>query len=772
MSVVGLIVALALGRVDVRDAEAAVTVRGVARAGWDEAVAAARAEAQGLRAEALARIDGAGSDLARADAITLLGYAGEAEDVPLLVGFVRDGSDDVALAAVVALGRLDHPDATAALVSLLDEPRWAGEAMRGLGGHHNPRALGVLATEIDGGRDVASAADALARQGTPEAAAILVEAFGEAGPNEAYVVAEALASYGHDDATARETLYRAAEGDLPHRRAAALFALAGARDPDVFPMLARAAEHPHRRPEIVQALAALRDPRGLPILERLALTGGPSVAGMALYGMASIPGAEGELIDIARHASNDLAQQAVWALPDVSEPRVLEALVDLADTGSTVVRDAAISRLINHPWPKGGVPPEVLDLARDRVSRPTPYASTADAWMLLLTHGDADDREMMEDALATATQAQRVSIIQAIAMHDAPWARELVLSLLEDGDPQVVQYAMDLALGYGDSALPRIERALLARLDDPQPWAAQQGLARIGTPRAMRALFDQVRDGTADTATNAVNAIASWGDADAVEALVAMMDDIDDPARRNALYGALLYRGDIDTEALALQALDEADPSIRAMATSALARSGTKQSRERLRDLVEDDDPSVRASALGALAELGADEAEPIAIAALDDPDLASTAIGTLASLNTPSARKALIRAAKDDDPMLRQQALYALGSYAVPGGEDVLLAAADDEDAGVRSAAVGGLQSLGTPRAAEALASLLDADLDDPESLAQAQQAAYALQGLGGRVARDHQQRIDEILQAPSADAGVVEPYEPAEEGDTGGWE
>ena len=66
-----------------------------------------------------------------------------------------------------------------------------------------------------------------------------------------------------------------------------------------------------------------------------------------------------------------------------------------------------------------------------------------------------------------------------------------------------------------------------------------------------------------------------------------------------------------------------------------------------------------------------------------------------------------------------------------------------------MRQAAVSALQSVGTTESAEVLASLLDAD-DEA-----ARQAALALQGIGGSVAREHADEIDALVGMP-ADTGA----------------
>jgi HEAT repeat protein len=740
--------------------------------GWHQALATARnsGEASALREVALAQIAEAGSDAARADAVVMLGYVGQPEDVQLLAGMIDTGSPALRVSAVKALGGIGGDDAVGLLTRIVEaqDALLEAEAWNALAATGHPDALALMDARLQEGRDYDVIAGALARSGSPEAARALISALGDAGPNEIWYVATALASFSHDVPEARKALVKAATGNDAATRAAALGALAQAGDPGVFDIVDHALKSGDttRLAEVASALGSVQDARALPLLKKLVQSGPSQVATNAVYAIGAIGGPEAEevLLDLVAHGRPDLGSQAAWALRDPTSPEAVAVLSRAAEDRPLVVRQAAITRLMQGPWGKDDVPDEVLALAREQIQGSGPYGSLpAEAFGLLLDHGDETDAALIREVIDGAPSWQRVTAISALRGHDALWIPDLLIGLVGDPDMSVAQTAVDAALS--DPRLhSRLEAKLLVQLEEGPTWAACQGLARLGTPRAIGELFDRIENGTYNEASEAASALASWGDRDAVASLVDLIDDVEDPQVRSTLYSSLMYRTDVDVTELAERALRESDPSIRSMAASALAQSGSPEARAKLAELLDDEDLSVRSSALYALGQMGGSEAEELALGLVDDPELGTTAVSTLAMLGTRSARQKLadvaLTAERED---LRAQALYSLAGSPGRDLEDVLERALEDESSSVRLAAISTLQSTGSRRAAEALVPLLDAEQDDPTAWSEAVQAAAALQAVGGPAYKAHQERVTEIL---GAGYGAYNPWEMYGEG------
>jgi len=149
----------------------------------------------------LAESDAAGH--VRIAAVKALGDIGGGETVPILAGFAASADDDMAGAALSALGRSDHPGARAQLLQALRSPLAARRigAVRGLGRRCDLNAADTLQwiAAADPDAEVSRAAiDTLAAAATPDAVTALLGLIQDAGRREAAIAA--LAGMGDEQA--------------------------------------------------------------------------------------------------------------------------------------------------------------------------------------------------------------------------------------------------------------------------------------------------------------------------------------------------------------------------------------------------------------------------------------------------------------------------------------------------------------------------------------------------------------------------------------------
>lgn len=718
-------------------------------------------DAEALRGQALDLLDQAQGSATQGEAVALLGWVAEAGDERLLEELAFTGADEVRLQAVRALGRLGTDTSVDVLMRLLDrqDSRLEAEILVALGRSGHPRALRALEERVGQSDHPSAVAEALALYGTGEAAGILARAFREAGPTEAGDLAAALASFDHEIPEARQALYQAVQRGHGPTYSASLLALARAGDEGVFPVLLLATEEgsANQRARAAQALGELGDARAVEPLTDLALTGPIQARGAALVALGELdcPEATDALLTLVEEGSPEVAQGAIHALRHPEAPQTRAVLLWAVDEGSQAVRGAALGTLLWHPWGADEVPEAVLDLARREARRPGMSTQAAQALSLLLTHGHAEDLELLQELATEGSSNQRVAVVEALRRDGSPQGERLLLELVGDTDPSVQQAAIYAVMERGGLGWA-LEHRLIESLEAEGPvgWGSvEQALAELGTPTALEALHRRALEGTELESRHALNALAWTGGVAQQRVLEDLLDQADDPALRRRVYENALLASGADVEGVALAALEEEEPWVHSLAVEALARSGSAEARERLYALSEEGPLELRAQALSTLGMLGGEEAESRLVSALDEPELGQAALTGLTQLGTPAARESIARAARSsEDPALRATALDTLVWDPDASTEALVVEALEDEDPSVRQRAISALQGLGTTSAAETLAERLESDdLDEAE----ATQAALALRSMGGRAALRHASLIEEVLGPVEPDTG-----------------
>lgn len=720
---------------------------------WRASLAAARATPGGdaLRIHALEVVDQAEGEAALVDAIELLGWAGTAQDVAWLEAVARSGDTALVDTAIEALGRIGTDEAVDALLPLASDDRLGSWALSALGTSGHPRAVAHLVERLDDPRTSSQAAWALARVDDPSLAPRVAAALRHARPSEVAGLAEALAAFPGD--RARELLLEELDASSALRRDAALAALARAGDPMVLPLLLGDLE---RGTRVRQAAAAAHlgdygDPSVADALHRAAVTGDREVQSAAVSSLGRLPGkkARERLLDLIDVGPEQAATQAVWSLPRPEDADAVAVLTQAWQRRSWNVRQAISWRLLDTPWTRGDVPDAVLALARAELADPPPGGSSG-APGFLLEHGDREDLATVEALLRDGATGTRARIVDDLAEWPGTRADQLLLAALDDPDPGVREGAVRALLRRGVDP-ESLEIPLIAALNEgrSQYGRVEQLLMELGTPGARAAVEARLVTGTSRERQAAIQALAWSGARDGLDVLRRHADQTEDPTERLQVVQSLLWSPDGADPELAEQLVGDDDPSLRSVGVQALANSGPA-GRDRLLELARGDDPDLRRDALGALANQPGPEVEALMLDALDDPELGVNALSALAQIGSGRARAAIERVAVEhDDPNLRSTALSQLAWGGSARAPELLEAAVDDEDPNVRQTAVTALESTGSSRSAAVLAALLD---DEDEDVARS--AAGALQRVGGPLATDHADAIEELSE-PVDDGG-----------------
>jgi HEAT repeat protein len=698
-------------------------------------------EAAALRLE----LDEAASPARVAELVERLGILGDEGDFNRLADLAEHPNGQISHAAMRSLARIGGDRAIDRLTvfARANEDTSSIAAIQALGLAMEPEAVDVLLEVAKKSTDWRQnlALQALATRGGKQARNVLHRGLKSAPANNAYGWANAVASLG--EAADRFLLMTLASGSGP-RADAALSALAGLGSADSDSLLIELAKNArgNRRITALSSLGTVRDPRAVEVLiEALGGTVHVRSAALGALGISRAPGALDGLLLAIDNVRADEAWQVTSALVSRPERQAREVLKLLAAEEGPL-GESAMASLAQAGDPAAS---ELLLTAFDERGELPPET----AYQFLAVHGGEDGWSLLEEVLADGSTAQQHSVVYALQSRGDEHAVTRLLDIARGDDPWISASAMGALENLGDDARDDLRGVLLERLEDGEGFAeAAPALARLGGDKARDALLGRLSDGTSSERSAALQALGQMDDEGAQAALRETLG-AEDPNLRRQAFEAMIWSGqpmDMDTVSTGLA---DSDPTIRSQAVNALANMGDPAALDQLMDLSNDEDPSVRMSAVSALGTVGGADAEAGLVDALADPELFDTALWSLSSMGTSGAREAIREAAGDDDPGRRMNALSALSNDRSPAARELLTNALHDDDPGVVTTALGQLQMVGSSSAADAVAALLSdlPDGDDPNNLRW--QAANALQSIGGRVAREHQDLITSVLGA-----------------------
>lgn len=630
---------------------------------------------------ALERLTTHADDNVAVAAVEALGRVGHGAGLDALVALTRQVSFFRVFPAIEALGKIPGSAASAALVALLASPVYELEATRALASAAEAGAIVPLAARLHDDDTTVARAAAVALCSLngrfPELAAPLQEAVSESvlvGLLAGATAAEAAAICDLLGARSTPTSIAALFAALSQPRVVASCASA---------TLVRLGSH------IDPALShALRDPASRAVL--LPLVGGraavvddvvaclhdedPQVRALACSALMRIGDARVVPLLFPSIADEDarVAHVAVGAIQSLGSADTERLTLDAARSPEPKLRLAALGIIAYFGWPSA-------------------LAVVLDAWQ-------GDDARARDQALT------------ALAYIDTDGALDSLLTASRDARPRVRASAVR-ALAHVTMS-PAIEREVERALSDEDAWVryyACQSVSRIPVRGAelLRGLLD---DPAGHVQTAAIDGLSTLPGPIALEALRIASRSSDGDVRRAAFTGmGRLARP--EALPLLLEACFDRDATTRLILASALAAYAAPEVDEALAAMTADTDELVRTAAFHLLAgrvgaastrllcallpsrEFGANAAEALGAPERRDEvvHVLATAVEPLASalvevVATARAESALLATLRTGSVAARRAVAVALrGAPSAPSREALERASTDDTDPEVR---------------------------------------------------------------------------------------
>lgn len=619
------------------------------------------------------------------DAAQILGRRRAALAVPALEGFCAHSDDNVAVAAIEALGSIGGGVGIDALVAVLASKNFFRifPAIDVLGRSGDGRALAPLLRLLDNPRYAVEAARSLGRAGDPAAAAPLARLLPRASDALARAIAVSLTSI-HARALER---FGTAEGVVAALRKGG---------PAVVPSIARSIGGAtfEEQAALCSLLAWTGDETAAFALVSL-LDVTPSAAAPALRSLGT--GSDPQLLQALREGDSN---RRALLLPLVTSRTrvaadVLPCLSD-PDVGVRVLACNALARIGD-----ASAVPRLFELLRE----PDPMLTQAAVSTLQALGSATTEKLALESARAPEPHLRRAAL-RIVAYFGYPAALDLLIEVAEGPDDKLRDVAIQGLALLNDA---RGLAVLLRTAAHPNPRARAAAMRALGQSeedgQARLTLRSGLTDVDAWVRYYACQALGKLRDDGAAEALLKLLDDPAGQVRVGAVEALAHLEAAVAIEALRAAAAS-ADPDVQ---RAALLGLGSRKLAEALPALVEASksaDAATRLIALSALAPYPG----PAAVAALadaaSDPDASvrEAALGLLAVRSEPSAPVALIGLILNPLTSARAvEALAALGSGSIPAIVSALNSAHGE-------LAIGLIAALARMKRADAFAAIVDA--------------------------------------------------------------
>ena len=661
-----------------------------------------------------------------ADAAHILGRRRAVEATAALGVLIDHADDNVAVAAIEALGAIGGSAAVEPLIGAIARKSFfrTFPALQVLPKTGDPRVIAPLAELLGDEAYRLEAARALGRTGSALALAPLASLL-HAGGGDPMVRLVALALA---DLVARAGWNGTADrvvGELRRVIAPSLDRFIGAlRTTD-----------PQERVAIAWLLGRIGGASALPALSRL--LDDPALAATATEAIQHIGRAHDTAMIEALHADDPAARIAV--LPIVGSRRAAPDVSALLDDDEPEVRARACEALARIG--ETAAVPRLFELLGD----PSPRVAHAAA-AAIQSLGTAGTPALVIAALGAGTQAVRRQALRIIGTLGCDGAYDAVRAAADDPDRRIAELAVaalavledarvdpalaELAAGPDEAvrgaAMRAIARragadaaALLARgTADEAAWVryyACQGLGRIG--QAAPLLIERLADATPHVRIAAIEALAHIQTDAAWRALCSMVGSPDPDQERAALVGIGLHATAAALPFL-LAATASADAATRLIALSGLAARREPEALAALGAAAHDAAPEIQEAALSLLGERDDRAAADVLVAialtsepehpahrALSWPGAARSAaiqarlgeasdrdadvlVAALARMGDDAAITALFASLELANPAVRRAAATALIAIGAPGARGrVTQLASHDPDLGVRRA-------------------------------------------------------------------------------------
>jgi HEAT repeat protein len=492
--------------------------------------------------------------------------------------------------------------------------------------------------------------------------------------------------------------------------------------------------------DVAQVLGRRRDPASVPRLVELSRHADDNVAVAAIEGLGKIGGRAvvDALVEAVQSPSFFRTFAAIDVLGKSGDPRAIGPLAALLESphyafeaaralGRTCNRSAAapLSALLTSPVDSlvRVAAVALADLTHRHADRFGTTAPIEGAMRRSIRKGAT--RRLMQCANGADTDEQVAINVVLGCLGDDAGAPTLVRSL--DGPPEVAQAAAE-ALEKLSSDL---DDQLVAALWEGDSARRQMLLKRMRDQRAIEAVIGCLEDADASVRRLACETLARIGGRSAVPHLFAALEDASQVVAQAAT-SAIISLGSDETPGLALAAAQSPNLLVRRAALRILSHIGSERALEVLRAAVLDENPRIREVAILGLSAFELPEARQLSIDLVGSASAPTRALA-LRALGDGGWRDAevaalLAAALTDTDAWVRYYACQALGKLRLDAHVESLVARFEDAAGQVRVAAIEALSHMSGDTA---FGALLTAARSDDRDL---QRAALIGLGLSGR--------------------------------------
>lgn len=597
---------------------------------------------------------------------------------PRLVPLLED--DLLRLPAADALGQLGDEESVAPLASLLNKPDTPARLIA--------RALVALYDRYERlYREGAYISDLAARSVTPSGAQNLLDALGDAAPDDLRSLAVVLSWLG-GEAVERGLAQLLAQPTVRKEVIEALVRY-GRRFTDLFIEHLDSEDFDMRQASVI-ALGRIGDARAVPALVRL-LTEDERLTIAAAGALTRIGDRRAfePLLGLLGHPDAAVRQAVISALNSVGHPDMAARACSLLADPDPRVRESAV-RIAGYFGYTECID-SVLDCCRDDdegVRRAAiehlPYIE------------DSRVLPVLVGALGDATPKLRAAAARAFGHVDSEDALPHLLAALDDADPWVRYFAArSIGRHAGDEGLDVLGR--VARADEVgfARVAALEAIGRIGGARAVAILVPLIEAEDRDLSRAALSALGATRHPDALPPLLAALRSPDVARREDAIRALRDHGGTGIASSLQWVAAADADAQVAQAAIDSLAGLATPEAIAALTELTAD--ASRREACVAALAQLSKDRIDSIASGLKHaHAGVRCAIIDVLTRMKHPRASELLSVALDDGEASVRLAAATALGHLGSHFAEKKLSSLArTDLDMAVRRAAQKSLEKM-----------------------------------------------------------------------------
>lgn len=631
-------------------------------------------------------------------AIEALGRIGGGAAVDALLAALGSGNFFRIFPAIDVLGRSGDPSVVTPLLGLLADPFYVTEAARALGRTGQEAAVPALVGLLQRGTDAVMRVAAVALVEIHEAQ---VQRFGGAR-----VVQSALRTRPAGAELGRR-LARCLSGADATEKAALSRLLGWVGGPDAASgLLALLDAEPTVARASANALMELGPEADSPILQ--ALREGDSARRMVLLPLvarraAAVP----DVVACLEDRDPMVRSLAADTLSRIGEPSAVRALFDrLGDDDPRVVQAAAaaIQSL-------GSEETEQLALAAARSADPRTRRA---ALRIISYFGYPRGLDVLLQAMREQDERLRDAAIYGLPFIDDPRAVDALLEAARH-DSERTRAAAMRALGQTDKEA-RVTTCLLGGLNDKDPWVryyACQSLGKLNEEAAADAIVALANDDAGQVRVAVVDALAHLHTESAMIALRRAASSEDSDVRRAALLGLGVSKR-LDALPVLIAAASQGDPATRLVALSAVAEYDSPETVTALLRAAGDPDESVRSAAVGFLATRPGTSATQALVSLLGDPALRERVVSALA-LPAEGRIPGLMTALEAADELVAPLLVAALARMQRADARAALVSALSTSSPAGRRAVAAAVAALGTVEAREALERAAAQD-EDPE--------------------------------------------------------